>query len=145
MPCYFLYFGTSMHKAVHHRFSLKTCIKLKQQKLYCHLIWYCHFPTVYLPRIAVLISQHHLCLHIWEVPKIFTKWGAGSFVEMLPPVACAVLPACTACCTPSVGNEAPWLSKTKIFFSCKVSHSLEVYPVQITIMKVSFPLLPEMD
>lgn len=73
MPCYPHCFGASIHSAVHHRSCLKTCIKLKQQKLYCPLIWYCHFPTAYLPRIAMLTSQHHLCLPIWEVSKISHK------------------------------------------------------------------------
>lgn len=145
MPCYPLYFGASIDNAVHHRFSLKTCIKLKQQKLYCHLIWYCHFQEFVYRELQC--SYHNIiCVCTsGRFPKPFTKRGAGRLVEILPPAACTGRPACIACCTPSVGNKAPWFSQTRIFLSHKCHTAFNIYPVQITIIKVSFSLLPEMD
>lgn len=124
MLCYPLYFGASIHSAVHHRFCLKTCIKLKQQNLYCHLIGYCHFPGVYLPRTTVIVSSHHLCLHIWEVPKALPKARCR---KSCGKAAQGSLPG-VPCHTPGGKWGTEWLSKTKLLLSCKVSHSLQHLP-----------------
>lgn len=144
MPCYPLYFGASIHNALHHRFCLKTCIKLKQQNLYCHLIGYCHFPTVYLPRIRVFVSYHHLCLHIWEVPKTLLKVRCRKSHGKTPTWGrhrgpCLVLPV----------THQVWAlygsAKPKFPSPAKCHTACNIYPVQITIIKVSFPQLPEKD
>lgn len=140
MLCYPLYFGASIHSAVHHRFCLKTCIKLKQQNLYCHLIGYCHFPGVYLPRTTAIVSSHHLCLHIWEVPKALPKARCR---KLCGKAAQGSLPG-VPCHTPGVGNEALNGSAKPSFSSPAKCHTAcSIYPAHIPIMKVSFPQLTE--
>lgn len=72
MPCFPPCLGVNTHNAVHHRFSLKIHIKLKQQKLFCRLIWYCYFPTLCLQCSVITLFVSHVC----EVPQVPQKQWA---------------------------------------------------------------------
>lgn len=145
MPCYPLHFSASTYHAVHHRFCLKTCIKLKQQKLYCYLIWYCHFPKVYLLRIAVLTVTSSVSAHLGgsqspSQSEVQEAWWKCFHLRRAQGSLLALHVAHQVWETRHRGS-----AKAKFSSPAKCHRAFNIYPVEITIIKVSFPLPPEMD
>lgn len=101
MPCFPPCLGVNMHNAVHHRFSLKIHIKLKQQKLFCRLIWYCYFPTLCLQcsvitlyLISVRFPKSHRSNGLLSTCATWSRRGnPGTAPQQRP------LPSCKAACS----------------------------------------------